>query len=375
MYLGTLPARFGRIHAWPWHAPCQPPAERTIGPVEAPRRILLIRPSALGDVCRTVPVLVSLKRAWPEAEVDWLVHEALVDAVRTHPDLHEAIPFPRKGLGAALRRLRVAPALAWARSLRRRGYDVVIDAQGLLRSGVIARVTGAPVRVGHRTAREFAWVFYNCYERGSRDAHTVDRMLALVQALGVRPVADMRLHTPPEDRLEAESDPDLAEPYVVLAPTSRWPGKQWPAERFEGLAAGLLEHGAVRRIVVVGGPDERGQCTPLLERAARDDRVVDRVGRTSVGGLMATIERASLVVANDSAALHMAVGFDRPLVALFGPTHVGRVGPYGREADVLRHVGPDDRLDHKDPASGRALMERITPGEVLSACLSRLPAR
>ena len=81
---------------------------------------------------------------------------------------------------------------------------------------------------------------------------------------------------------------------------------------------------------------------------------------------MALVESSSLVIANDSAALHMAVGFDRPMVALYGPTRVDRVGPYGREADVIQHVTPSDRLDHKDGAAGRALMERIGVEEVVS---------
>jgi ADP-heptose:LPS heptosyltransferase len=100
--------------------------------------------------------------------------------------------------------------------------------------------------------------------------------------------------------------------------------------------------------------------------------VIDRVGRTSVGELMALIERAALVVANDSAALHMAVGMQRPIVALFGPTRTERVGPYGREADVLQHVTVYDRRDHKDDRAGRELMERIAVDEVEEAVLSRL---
>ena len=86
---------------------------------------------------------------------------------------------------------------------------------------------------------------------------------------------------------------------------------------------------------------------------------------------MAIIEGAQLVIANDSAALHMAVGFDRPLIALYGPTRVGRVGPYSRQADVIQHVTPDDRIDHKD-AANVALMERITTGEVIERIDERL---
>jgi ADP-heptose:LPS heptosyltransferase len=106
--------------------------------------------------------------------------------------------------------------------------------------------------------------------------------------------------------------------------------------------------------------------------AGREGRIVDLIGRTSVGELMALVERSALVVANDSAALHMAVGFNRPIVALFGPTRKELVGPYGRQADIVQHVEASDEMNHKDDAAGRKLMERITVEEVLAAVLVRL---
>lgn len=340
--------------------------------VDDPAKILLIRPSALGDVCRSVPVLTSLKRAWPDAEVDWLVQDDFTDAIRAHPDLRRAVPFPRRQLSRALRRLDLDSPQAWLDTLRQEQYDLVIDAQGLFRSGFISWASGARRRVGHRAARELAWLFYTRRERGSEHLHTVDRMLGLIETLGIEPARDMRLFAPPEDRRAVVNDPTLAGRCVVLAPTSRWPGKQWPAERFDALAEQLLAADAADRVLVVGGPGERDQCAPLLARAELDDRVVDLVGSTSIGRLMAIIERAALVVANDSAALHMAVGFDRPLVALFGPTHTQLVGPYRRDADVLQHLTPGDHTDHKDEPSGRALMQRIALDEVVDAALARL---
>jgi heptosyltransferase-1/heptosyltransferase-2 len=200
--------------------------------------------------------------------------------------------------------------------------------------------------------------------------HTVDRMLSLARAAGATPVPDLRLYAPESDRAAVAADPDLSSaPFAVLAPTSRWPGKRWPIDRFVRLAERMLRDprlaGGAERLVIVGGPEERNQCGPLLDLAAREPRLVDRIGTTSVGGLLALVERSRLVVANDSAVLHIAVGFDRPMVALFGPTRVDRVGPYGRSADVVQHVTPADRLDHKNAESGRRLMERITVDDVL----------
>lgn len=335
----------------------------------SPASILLIRPSALGDVCRTVPVLASLRAAYPNARIDWLVQDAFKDAIIAHPDLTGVVPFPRKALGQDLAKLRPGSTRAFLRTLRSTRYTLVIDAQGLFRSGMLARATRAPRRIGYANAQEFGWLGYTERHHIPSDRHAVDRMLELLARAGIPPIRNMTLHTQPawKDwaagalRLDTDTTPRVA----VLAPTSRWPGKRWPADRFASVANALLERGYTR-IAIVGATHERSQCAPLLELCAREPRVIDLIGTTTVGQLMAIIERAALVIANDSAAIHMAVGFNRPMIALYGPTHISRVGPYLRDADVIQHVTPADTLDHKDEASGLALMQRITINDVLA---------
>ncbi|TVQ75580.1 MAG: lipopolysaccharide heptosyltransferase family protein, partial [Phycisphaeraceae bacterium] len=289
-----------------------------------PRHILIIRPSALGDVCRTVPVLVSLKRHWPEARVDWLVQRGFEGAILGHPDLHEAIPFDRRAL--SLRRVatgswRSAMAELMSR-LRTPRYDLVVDAQGLFRSGFFAAMTGSRTRVGYARAEEFGSIFYSRRIAVDRSAHAVDRMLALVEGLEVEPVPDMRLYSTPKGR-EGLPDTLRGARFATFAPTSRWPGKRWPQDRFLEVAKSLLAQGAVEKIAVVGGGNEREQCSLLVDHAGVEPRIVDLIGRTDVETLMAVIESSAIVLANDSAPLHMAVGFDRPLVGLFGPTKIG----------------------------------------------------
>lgn len=338
-----------------------------------PERILIIRPSALGDVCRSVPVLVSLRRRYPNAVIDWLVQDSFVDAIRTHPDLDGVVPFARRAvaIGRLWRPSAARRLMGLFGRLRDGRYDLVVDCQGLSRSGLFALVTGAPRRIGYRNAAELGWLALTDRVAAPVSWHTVDRMLALAEAVGAPAVRDLRLYTPGEGETEAER---LAgdQRFVVLAPTSRWEGKRWPADRFERLARVLLDRGEVERLVVVGGAGERDQCAGLIELARSDARVVDAVGSTSVAGLMGLIERAALVVANDSAALHLGVGFDRPIVGLYGPTDVSRVGPYGRERDVVRPADVPADVSHKDREAGRRIMERITFEEVEAACMERL---
>ncbi len=349
-----------------------------------PRRVLLIRPSALGDVCRTTPVLVSLRRAYPNAAIDWLVQDSFAPAIAHHPDLAEVVPFPRRAMAKWTSPATWPAVRAFLHTLRERGYDLVVDAQGLARSGLFAAATRAPRRVGLFNAAELGWLGLTEGVNAPRNLHTVDRMMLVARAAGGLDGAaqpDMRLYSSGPDRSFVQRKLGLGSDgrgdYVLLAPTTRWPAKQWPADRFATLARRLLDPtsaggAGVDRVVFVGASHERTQCEPLAALARMEPRVVDLVGRTEIGQLMATIEPARLVIASDSAALHMAVGFDRPLIGLFGPTHISLVGPYGRTHDVIQHITPTDRLDHKDQATGGRLMERITVDEVLAAARGRL---
>ncbi|MFO0872770.1 MAG: glycosyltransferase family 9 protein [Phycisphaerales bacterium] len=335
-------------------------------------RILLIRPSALGDVCRTVPVLASLRAAFPEARIDWVVNDAYVPVISAHPGLSNAVGFPRGRFGQFWRSPQVLADLwRWAAALRKSRYDLVLDCQGLGRSGLIAWSTGAPRRVGFADAREAGWLGYTVRHDVPPRLHTVDRMLALAAAEGATPIADMRLVAPPEARLWLERlrrhlrFEDKA--YAVLAPTSRWFGKRWPAERWAALVGPLVDRG-FRRIFFIGSPNERAQVAAALPRGPQAAHVVNLVGRTSVAHTLGLVSEAGLVIANDSAPLHMAVGFGRPLIGLFGPTDPARVGPYGREESVVRPALRDDEqgVSFKDDRAAGAIMARIGVDEVLA---------
>ena len=333
--------------------------------MDKPERILIIRPSALGDVCRSVPLAAAIKKNRPSAEIHWLVNAPFTAVLEAHPAIARVIPFDRKALGKQSRRLNLAPIVGFLRSLRAQKYDIVIDAQGLARSGLFAFASGAPIRVGHADARELGWLGLNRRVAPTPGEHTVDRMMSLLAPLGItEPEPDMRLFARETDQAWRDAQPELSEPYLVFAPTSLWPGKRWPIERFTQLARQLISMG--QRIAVIGAPGEEPQCEPLLALKTEGLPVINLVGKTSVGQMLAVIEKARIILANDSAALHMAVGFDRPIVGLFGPTRTGLVGPYRQDNNVLQHVSASDRLDHKDTDLGLKLMSRITTDEVQS---------
>jgi heptosyltransferase-1 len=319
-----------------------------------------------------VALLASLRGAYPGARIDWLVQDSFADAVMHHPALTGVVSFPRRRFSRWASPSVTGEVVRWMRGLRRARYDLAIDAQGLARSGIFCYATGARVRVGYADAPEGAWLAYTVRADSPRTLHTVERMMRLLGPLAVQPVMDMRLYPPPAEIEKVEADAELkGKRFAVIAATSRWAGKQWAPERFAVVADRLVGDPVygIDAVVLVGGAGEREQIAPLLALAGRrggERRVIDRVGATSVGGLMALVRASSVVIANDSAALHMAVAFERPLVALFGPTRVDLVGPWKRERDVIQHVAASDVLNHKNAAAGKLLMDRITVAEVLA---------
>ena len=337
-----------------------------------PQRILIVRPSALGDVCRSVPVLVSLRKAYPNARIEWLVQDGFVDAIKAHPALDEVIPFPRNFFGSWWRNPIVAFAMIrWFIALRKRRYDLAIDFQALGRSGLITAATGAKRRVGYQSAREMGWIGYTIKHPDSTAIHTVERMLHLIESEGLEVVKDMQLYVSGADKRwwasRAEELGMLDKTYVVMAPTSRWASKRWPAERWAELLEPLLDR-CFERIVMIGAPNECRQVQEIVPSSTFcEERFIDLVGKASIGQTMAVIDKASLVIANDSAPLHMAVGFNKPCIALFGPTSPARVGPYQRLDSVLRDkaLEPQVAINFKDPRLGDTLMRSIKTEDVL----------
>ena len=225
-------------------------------------RVLIIRPTALGDVARSVPILVTLRRAMPEAHIDWLVNETFVDVVRHHPDLDGIVSFPRKRFGTAWRRWGSASdLLSWSRILRQTGYDLVFDLQGLFRSGFFSWLTGADRRVGFANAREGGWLGYNRRHNIATRMHAVDRMLGLVEAEGLTADRDMTLYVGQEDRHWLKNwrqEQGLHGPYLCIAPTARWRSKCWPIERYTEIAQRLLRSNPDSRLVILASPQEQG---------------------------------------------------------------------------------------------------------------------
>jgi len=304
-------------------------------------RILLIKPSSLGDVIQALPILDGLRSRYPSAHIAWLVASPFVELVEPHPALNEVIPFDRKRFGRLGRSWRVTVEFVrFVASLRRRRFDLVVDLQGLFRSGFFARACGADVRIGPSKGREGAWIFYrHRFPAAPLETHTVTRMWAAAELLGFGGASmTFRLPITDDDRACAsrfltEAGLDADGGYVVVCPEARWPTKVWPAERFAAVVDRLAE---ARKLpaVLVGSASADETCNAVAAAAA--SHPVNLAGKTTLRQAAALIERARLVLTGDSGPMHMADVLGRPLVALFGPTNPVRTGPYNQPDAVIR---------------------------------------
>jgi heptosyltransferase-1 len=296
-----------------------------------PRRILIIKPSAIGDVVHTLPILNLLRRRWPEAHISWLITPACAGLLDGHPQLDEVIPFDRKLFGRTWKSYTAASKLLnFAARLKEQNFDLVIDLQGLFRSGLLSIATGAHTIIGSTSAREFGWMFCTHLARiDSWEQHAIERYLTVADFMGLgRAPVEFIFPTDHADRAYIEGLLPAGEQFAVLLPATHWETKRWPIERFAALVK-PIENRFGLKTVLAGGPDAAALATSI-------PGALNLAGKTTLRQLVALLERANLVIANDTGPMHIASALGRPLVTLFGPTSPAQTGPYERMESVVQ---------------------------------------
>jgi heptosyltransferase I len=365
-------------------------------------RILLIKPSAVGDVIHTIPVLAKLRTRYPDARIDWLLTPPVAEWVRHHPALSHAILFDRHVFGRLGNNWRAtADLFELMTSLRRTHYDLVVDLHGQFRSALFALASGAPVRIGfdrsrRRTrkasrplvpqayrhgwtgTREGAWLAYtHRIPIPTLDVHAVDRYLWLGGLLGFDDgPPDFRLPVPADSRnhvLQLLGRYGLLDrPLAVLVPGTIWETKHWEASGFAAVGRHLLASG--RAVVLAGSLKERRRCQ---EVAAACPGACDLSGQTTLSQLAALIDRSSICVTNDSGSMHLTVALGRSVVSIFGPTDPVWIGPYGRPQAVVRAQVPCAPCYFRTLrrcAHDHACMQRVTAPDVIARVEQMLAA-
>jgi lipopolysaccharide heptosyltransferase I len=371
--------------AAPFHADCLSTRDFS--------RILLIKPSALGDVIHTIPVLAKLRARYPRARIDWLLTPENAQLLQHHPALSGTVAFDRQKLRTFGRCMHGTVAgLRLLAHLYRSRYDLVIDLHGQLRSAFFSLATRASARVGFdkpvpfvntrsghyslqnrprhgwRGAREGSWIAYTHHiPIPALDMHAIERYLCVGRLLGFDESApDMRIFLSPETEASARTllTSNGIETFALLVPGTIWETKRWPAERFAEVGRILQTCGL--GIVIGGTMREKALCARVAHLCPRS---LDLSGRTSPADLAAIIRLAEVCVTNDSGSMHLAVALKRPVVSIFGPTNPVHIGPFNHPASVLRVDLPCSPCNYRRLSQcphGQACMWNVTASMVIA---------
>lgn len=294
-------------------------------------RVLLIKTSSLGDVIHTLPALTDAARALPGIQFDWVVEEAFAEIPRWHPAVAEVIPV-------AIRRWRKQPLVTWRsgewrafkRRLRDQSYDLVIDAQGLLKSAWLTRYAQGPVAgLDRASAREpFASRFYDQPHSVPWGQHAVERLRQLFAAALGYPVPDSLGEYGLQ--LQQELEPAGSQPYLVFLHGTTWDTKHWPELYWRQLAEQVVAQGWQVRLPW-GNAAEQARA----QRIAADLNGVAVLPKLNLAGVARELSGASACVAVDTGLGHLAAALDVPTLSLFGPTNPGFTGAYGARQQHL----------------------------------------
>ncbi|WAC07713.1 MAG: lipopolysaccharide heptosyltransferase I [Thermodesulfobacteriota bacterium] len=338
-------------------------------------KILIIKLSSLGDVIQTLPVLIPLKKKFPDAKISWLVEEEAAELIKGHPLVDQIIISRKNRWIRALSNPVKLPQIVqegnvFCKDLRSCSYDFVIDFQGLLKSGIFVGVSRGKRKLGFAPVRERAHIFLN--EKISfpkTPLHAVERYLFLIASLGcsrLNPEFFIPIRQNHRDRVLKflqENDITLDKPLILLHPGTRWKTKMWIEEKWAVLGDWLQEKTGAQ-VAFTGSAND----FYLIERITGQMKfaATNTAGRWSLNELAFLQKQADVVITPDSGPMHLASAMGTPVVALFGPTDPKLTGPYGEGHRVIMKT-TDCQPCFKRTCSANDCMKEITVKEVWEA--------
>ncbi len=309
--------------------------------------ILIIKLSAIGDVIHTLPVLNALRRYYPDANITWLVEEAAADLVIGHEALDRVMVSKKKQwikqLKTSLWKPAVLEIFRFIRDLRDTKYDIILDLQALLKSGVMVALSRGGRKVGFGPGmdhQEHSYLFLN--ERipaVSMEIHALERGLILLEKIGIpHDLVEYRLPVSDFDRKRADTllkacTGKHTGPLVAINPVAQWETKLWDITKFSRLADSLIEKYKAT-VLFTGSPADREYIDSII--AGMGAIAENLAGKTTLKVLGALYEKSDLLISTDTGPMHLGAAVGIPVVALFGPTAPWRTGPFGPGHRVIR---------------------------------------
>ena len=350
-----------------------------------PKNLLIVKPSSLGDILHALPLVEALRSAYPGLSVDWVANGPFVPLVRRHPGIRNVWEFPRQEFGRSAFFRKMGEL---SRSFAAHPYDVILDAQGLLRSALLARMArirgGSGTILGFDSAREGATLLYDrtvpIPEGPGSPFHAVPRNLLFLSALGA---GEGKTPSPVPLRYEASDQATVdrlllecgilpGTPFVAIHPGARRDSKRWPSTYFSDLIRMLVRMG-LPRPVLLGDRKEEPLLSEIASRSGESVPVLS--GRIPLDLLPHFLSRAILFVGNDSGPLHMAALVGTPTLSFYGSSDPGRTGPWG---DPLSNVVLREPLacspcgDFKKSCAHMTCQVSLTPALAMESVLRLL---
>lgn len=333
-----------------------------MNPTHRSPRILLCRLSAIGDCVLTVPTACALRDRFPDAFLAWAVGPGPGSLLAGHAALDELIVVERDWWKSPIKAWRLIRRL---RSLR---FDAAIDVQGLTKSAVLARLSGAKRRIGFAppVGRE-ASIWLNNEFIGPRSRHVVDRYRELLRPLGIAALPPVRFDLPHDQRAEEavarrRTAAKLLGNYAVVNVGAGWGSKVWPAESYAQTVRHLNARHGLPSLVVWAGSQEREMAETVVRLAGEGATLAPA---TSLVELAAWLRSATIFVGSDTGPLHLAAALGVPCVGLYGPTNPEVCGPYGPQHIALRAAGATDESIRR---AGDDAMQALRPEAASAAC-------
>ncbi len=347
------------------------------------QNILIVKPSSLGDIVHTLPLAHALKRCFPSCRLGWIVQDVFAGLLECDPDVDRVYPIhisstsdPHAGRFAYLRALRetLATLKRLNQALAGEPYDFVLDLHASFRSGLLGRTNPGGLRLGFKDARELNTFFQQqLVAVPAHVEHALDKNLLFAQQLNCT-VSDEDFHIccSPANKQVVENflhEHKVEKQQVVYAnPAARWQTKFWPVANWATLADQFSRQG---RVMVFGGSRQDTEYIDLITTQMHSRPVV-AAGRFSLPESVALLRKSCLYVGLDSGPMHMAALASVPVVALFGPTHPARVGPYKVAHRIVRQENLDCLECRKRTCDHLSCMREITVEMVFDAAVSLL---
>ena len=332
------------------------------------RRIVVIKLDHIGDVILSIPTIANLRFHFPRASITMVVNSSSEPIVRYIPHTDEVICYNARFFdrSTSVKMFDFARGIRFAREMKRRNFDLVVDLRGSFASLFFALMTKSTYRIDRGT-----YLVQRKLGRASiKSEHEAEVNLNILAGAGIpTPNRELSLHLTQEDLNSADDllreceDLDSDSPVIVIHPGSPTSLKRWPADRYARLA-NQLSQGYNARIVLVGGKGEKQIVRSIF--SLMNGHAIDLSGRTTLGQLAAVLQKADLFIGNDSGPMHLASASGTKVIGLFGPTSPERFAPYGKRYTALRMENDcPPCMNNKCKLSGYRCIDRISVDDVM----------